>query len=102
MRKTLLPILALTLAAPFTFAQGDPAEQTLLQLANQARAAHNLPPLHWDSELARAAHAHLERVVHEQGDHDTLMARQGLYARLFTMQAQGYSAVPATMTAADG
>jgi ATP-binding cassette subfamily B protein len=41
-------------------------------------------------------------VVREQGDHDTLMARQGLYARLFTMQAQGYSAVPATMTAADG
>jgi ATP-binding cassette, subfamily B, bacterial len=41
-------------------------------------------------------------VVDEQGDHDTLMARQGLYARLFTMQAQGYSAVPATMTAADG
>jgi len=40
--------------------------------------------------------------VREQGDHDTLMARQGLYARLFTMQAQGYSAVPATMAAADG
>jgi len=41
-------------------------------------------------------------VVREQGDHETLMARQGLYARLFTMQAQGYSAVPATMAAADG
>jgi len=41
-------------------------------------------------------------VVREQGDHDTLMARQGPYARLFTMQAQGYSAVPATMAAADG
>jgi ATP-binding cassette subfamily B protein len=40
--------------------------------------------------------------VREQGDHDTLMARQGLYARLFTMQAQGYSAVSATMAAADG
>jgi hypothetical protein len=69
MRKALLPILALTLTAPFTLAQGDPAAQTLLQLANQARAAHNLPPLHWDSELARAAHAHLERVVHEQGEY---------------------------------
>jgi hypothetical protein len=68
MRKTLLPILALTLAVP-TLAQSDPAAQTLLQLANQARAAHNLPPLHWDSELARAAHAHLERVVHEQGEY---------------------------------
>ena len=41
-------------------------------------------------------------VIREQGDHDTLMARDGLYARLFTMQAQGYSAVPATMAVADG
>jgi ATP-binding cassette, subfamily B, bacterial len=41
-------------------------------------------------------------VICEQGDHDTLMARRGLYARLFTMQAQGYSAVPATMATADG
>lgn len=41
-------------------------------------------------------------VLTEQGDHDTLMARQGLYARLFTMQARGYSEVPATMAAADG
>jgi ATP-binding cassette subfamily B protein len=41
-------------------------------------------------------------IVREQGDHDTLMARQGLYARLFGIQAQGYSAVPATMAAADG
>jgi ATP-binding cassette, subfamily B, bacterial len=40
--------------------------------------------------------------VREQGDHDTLMARGGLYARLFTMQAQGYSAVPATVAAAHG
>jgi ATP-binding cassette subfamily B protein len=40
-------------------------------------------------------------VIREQGDHDTLMARRGLYARLFTMQAQGYSAVPATMAVAD-
>jgi ATP-binding cassette, subfamily B, bacterial len=41
-------------------------------------------------------------VIREQGDHDTLMARHGLYARLFTMQAQGYSAVPASMAVADG
>ena len=41
-------------------------------------------------------------VIREQGDHGTLMARRGLYARLFTMQAQGYSAVPATMAVADG
>jgi ABC-type multidrug transport system fused ATPase/permease subunit len=40
--------------------------------------------------------------VREQGDHDTPMARQGLDARMFTMQAQGYSAVRATMAVADG
>jgi ATP-binding cassette subfamily B protein len=34
-------------------------------------------------------------VLSEQGDHDTLMARQGLYARLFSMQARGYSEVTA-------
>lgn len=35
-------------------------------------------------------------VLTEQGDHDTLMARQGVYAQLFTMQARGYSELPAT------
>jgi uncharacterized protein YkwD len=38
-------------------------EQTLLQLANQARAQHNLPPLQWDDSLAKAAHAHLRWVL---------------------------------------
>jgi hypothetical protein len=42
--------------------QGSP-EQSLLQLANEARAAHNLPPLQWDNSLARAARAHLQWVV---------------------------------------
>jgi len=68
MRKALLPILALTLSAASTLAQA-PAEQSLLQLANQARAAHNLPPLQWDSTLAHAARTHLRRVVQEQGDY---------------------------------
>ena len=36
-------------------------------------------------------------VVREQGSHDTLMARQGLYARLFTTQARGYADVPVTV-----
>ena len=31
-------------------------------------------------------------VISEQGDHDTLMARSGTYARLFAMQARGYAA----------
>ena len=36
-------------------------------------------------------------VLREQGSHDTLMARQGLYARLFTTQARGYAGVPVTV-----
>jgi uncharacterized protein YkwD len=46
--------------------QSQPAsspEQTLLQFANQAREAHNLPPLQWDDSLARAAKAHLQWVL---------------------------------------
>ncbi|HEV3291248.1 MAG TPA: ATP-binding cassette domain-containing protein, partial [Streptosporangiaceae bacterium] len=35
--------------------------------------------------------------VREQGSHDTLMERQGLYARLFTTQARGYAGVPVTV-----
>jgi Cysteine-rich secretory protein family len=71
MRKTLAPLLVLALSASPAIAQANasPAEQTLLQLANQARAAHNLPPLHWDSTLAHAARAHVQRVVHEQGEY---------------------------------
>jgi Cysteine-rich secretory protein family len=61
-------LLALILSAPCVIAQ-TPDEQSLLQLANQARAAHNLPPLHWDDTLARAAHAHLQRVVQDQGEY---------------------------------
>ena len=49
-----IPTLAQSAATP---------EQTLLQLANQARAAHNLPLLEWDNSLAHAARAHLQWVV---------------------------------------
>jgi uncharacterized protein YkwD len=41
----------------------SPDEQTLLQLANQARAQHNLPPLRWDNALAAAARNHLRWVM---------------------------------------
>ncbi|HEX3968694.1 MAG TPA: CAP domain-containing protein [Edaphobacter sp.] len=69
--KSLLALLAIAIlatAAPRTRAQsqvqspGSP-EQTLLQFANQAREAHNLPPLQWDDSLARAAKAHLQWVL---------------------------------------
>src|ERR1700744_3550379 len=66
--RTLL--LALTFAASFFNAQTPPTspEQTLFQLTNQARAAHNLPPLHWDNALAAAAKAHVQRVRNEPGE----------------------------------
>jgi ATP-binding cassette, subfamily B, bacterial len=38
--------------------------------------------------------------VAEQGDHDALMARGGTYARLFSLQAQGFSDTPAAAVAA--
>ncbi|HEY6313855.1 MAG TPA: ABC transporter ATP-binding protein [Streptosporangiaceae bacterium] len=36
-------------------------------------------------------------VISEQGDHDTLMAQSGIYARLFSLQARGYATEPATI-----
>jgi uncharacterized protein YkwD len=54
-------------AAPNT-PNGSPDEQTLLQLANQARAQHHLPPLTWDSALATAARNHLRWVIRNPGE----------------------------------
>ena len=71
------PVLALAALSILAFlaspsrAEAQPAgspEQTLLQLANQARAAQNLPPLRWDASLARAAHVHLQWVIRNSGD----------------------------------
>lgn len=65
----LLVLATLAIAAPLALAQPNAApEQTLLQLANQARAAHNLPPLQWDNSLARAAHAHLQWVLRNSSE----------------------------------
>jgi uncharacterized protein YkwD len=47
---------------------GSPDEQALLQLANQARAQHNLPLLRWDSALASAARNHLRWVIRNPGE----------------------------------
>jgi hypothetical protein len=46
----------------------SPDEQTLLKLANQFRAQHNIPPLQWDSSLARAARAHLQWVIRDPSE----------------------------------
>jgi Cysteine-rich secretory protein family len=67
-----LTLLVLTLAGPGVVAQNtpstpSPAEQALLQLANKTRAAHNLPPLQWDSAIASAARTHDQRMIHEPG-----------------------------------
>lgn len=72
-----LPLRAVVVAAILAVvtaparAEAQPAgspEQILLQLANQARAAHNLPPLRWDAALARAARVHLQWVVRNSSD----------------------------------
>src|SRR3954453_2829095 len=67
----LLFVLAtLTIAATSAVFQGNasPDEQALLQLANQARAQHNLPPLRWDNALAVAARNHLRWVLRNPGE----------------------------------
>jgi hypothetical protein len=71
--RGLLPLLVLTLAAPTVIAQNKPSpapsptEQALFQLANQTRAAHNLPPLQWDNAIASAARTHDQRMIREPG-----------------------------------
>jgi uncharacterized protein YkwD len=58
-----------TISAPSAYAQASASpEQALLQLANRDRAAHNLPPLQWDSALAKAARAHLQWVIRNPGE----------------------------------
>jgi hypothetical protein len=66
--RCLLPLLALAASTVIAQTTPSPAEQALVQLANQARAAHNLPPLQWDSAIARAALAHDQRMVRKPGN----------------------------------
>jgi uncharacterized protein YkwD len=68
--RALFALLAAMALSPLAYAQAgaSPAEQTLFQLTNQVRAAHGLPALRWDSNLARAALAHAQRVVREPGE----------------------------------
>jgi len=64
----LLVLAALLINSPLAVSQADASpEQELLQLANQARAAQDLPPLKWDSALAHAAKVHLEWVLRNPG-----------------------------------
>jgi hypothetical protein len=66
LRAALPILLILALLAPIAHSQ-TPPEQTLLDLTNQSRAEHHLPPLAWDPVLARAALLHAQRVAIESG-----------------------------------
>ncbi|MCU1226751.1 MAG: Transporter [Edaphobacter sp.] len=70
MQRTLVTLLGLMMLLPAAFAQKSPspAEQTLLQLANQRRAEHNLAPLAWDAALTRAARTHAQRMIQGPGE----------------------------------
>jgi len=63
-----LASIAVTASSASSQGNGSPDEQALLQLANQARAQHNLPPLRWDSALAIAARNHLRWVIRNPGE----------------------------------
>jgi uncharacterized protein YkwD len=70
MRTSLFTLLVFAMTASPMLAQREPspAEQTLLELANQNRAAQGVPPLAWDPALARAARVHDRRMMHEPGE----------------------------------
>ena len=62
MRAALSILLVPALLAPIANSQTAP-EQAILDLTNQSRAEHHLPPLAWDPVLARAALFHAQFVV---------------------------------------
>src|SRR5271165_1902444 len=49
-----------------TTQQPDEMAQKIFYLTNRDRAAHGLPPLHWDPALAAAAAAHADRMKEEK------------------------------------
>src|SRR6266853_956329 len=65
-----LVLAAIAVTSSYAIAQGNgsPDEQALLQLANQTRAQHHLPPLRWDGALAIAARNHLRWVIRNPGE----------------------------------
>ena len=60
-----LGMMAIAMAAATTARAQDAREQSLLDLANQARQEAGLKPLTWDASLAAAAHAHAVRMSTE-------------------------------------
>jgi uncharacterized protein YkwD len=111
----LFVLASVAVASPSTIAaqanptpthDGSPDEQALLQLANQARAQHNLPPLRWDSSLAVAAQNHLRWVVrnsellHQYPGEPDLVARGGNAGARFSTISEniaGHGQTPADL-----
>ena len=66
--RLLILLCSLAISIPASAQEGmTPAKQLLFHLTNQHRAENGLPPLTWDSGLARAAQAHAERMSREGG-----------------------------------
>lgn len=61
-------IVAASSSASWAQDGATPAGQLLFQMANQHRTEQGLPPLVWDSALARAAKTHAERMSRETGE----------------------------------
>jgi len=69
-RRSVVLLFTVVMVSSVGRAQADasPAEQALLQMANQFRAAHGVAPLAWNSALARAARKHATLLVSANGD----------------------------------
>lgn len=74
MQAKLIPLIGCVILSSLLTAQQSPspaeqtpAEQALLQSANQRRAEQGIAPLAWDAALAKAAKLHASRMMREHG-----------------------------------
>ncbi|MGI8772969.1 MAG: CAP domain-containing protein [Acidobacteriaceae bacterium] len=104
----LLSFLAAAAVPPCLPAQSTdavPADaEHLLTMTNQARAADNLGPLHWDAALADAAHRHAALMVehaalsHQFADEPTIPARAAQAGAHFAAIAENIALGPNAVT----
>lgn len=84
-------VVALMLVAATSVMAQDSREQSLLDLANQARQEAGLKPLVWDAGLAAAAHAHAVRMstegplAHRYGGEEDLGQRAAAAGAKFSL-----------------
>lgn len=71
----------------------DPVAYSLFQQTNHERVARNLPPLHWDQVLEKAAQAHLKWLVRNRELSHQFPGEPDLAAR--TAKAGAYLSVVA-------